>query len=614
MLFDDLKYISGRAGGKKLSPEVEAEIKQGIINKYKAEMVYYHVIEKVFNVYMAGDEHVQTDQSKLSDIRFDVLCCVRDQMAKFASDNNILDYYTDDDYKRLGIAKSGLDNLVKDFDYKALIANSIRYSESLVEAIKTQLCTDKAFDPNVTEDMDDSQINAMTEQEIDEILDFDDPESLGYQILKICEKLDDTSEFTDNGDRNKFGDPDDTNAYVVSMYNQNFDFIDEQGHIEVKNDSYVSLKISPFIPYLYTNRLLGTESLGFAPYYDGNEGVCSCEILEYDSKFGVLQPVSKDITTIGKSKNAVNGAVLKDLYSRCYLYMPDFDMLNKSYIERRKRYLTDEAMDKNNADLVEGVDVAYSEQEYSYRQLADDSQSLVFYFKSRMASILNKYSVRELSEEDIEVIDSMFTPDSFGELVKNGSDKEYVNSYRQIMKTSDEYFDYIEHVCETMRNTMSSHEFEVHLHNNQWITGTVDESETSDKVRANVLYFTGEHTDDYNTARKNDSRFFGVYVDVNYFYRSKKYNRQSNMIKNLNNQPIFGDVITGNPNSNFVITDKSIRTMDNFNQYGLGTITSEKVAHAKKLFDSVIDNNNGKRNSYKKMNSKQVNENFVIRK
>ena len=76
----------------------------------------------------------------------------------------------------------------------------------------------------------------------------------------------------------------------------------------------------------------------------------------------------------------------------------------------------------------------------------------------RMANILEKYSQEQLTDDDYGIIWDIFSHRSPGTIFGDP-----VVDPEGTARNADAYFDYIEHVCRSTRDHMSSHEFCIHL-------------------------------------------------------------------------------------------------------------------------------------------------------
>ena len=449
MLVDDmLKLRNGNATER-----------ERIVNKYKAELVYYAVIESVVEQY--GSKHT----SKMSDVTQEALGFARDQMALLASDQNLVSFDEN----------GGM----KSFNAIQLIENSFRNSESLRKMISTYLASNEYKDQKLTDD----EMYDLTTKEIEKISQVSsDHDTLGSRVFRMYRQFDLAY------DESQVKIADETEKYRM-YYKDSTD----------TNRGHLALKISPLIPEV---RLIRNTIMN--PVKNKDNG-----LLEYDAKYGHF----------GYPYSRIKGAL-----DKLSAYSNQYDIFDYN---------------RDCADLKD------EQKRFMQEQMLYGVQHMMAW---KMMHIVDQYSEQSLTDKDVRIITDMFAPNTLNNQMMFGkidftNAVTFKESYEELLKTADDYFDYIEDVCKSTREEMSSHEFEIHF-------DQVDSQRTSVKH----MYFTGESmasSSKTKAAVKNPTRYFDVVLH-------SRTNGNTPTMDNAGNQFIIGDIVPANIDS-YAVSNRNVR-------------------------------------------------------
>lgn len=546
MIYEDLKLFDSLSDG---------ELKTSIYNKYKTEMIYYYVIEEMMAKYGTNATR------KMSDIDPDALGCVRDQLAMRASDAGLIQYEENTGYVK---------NELNDEAIRKLITASCNNSTSFETAVSTYLATHDSHTIGMS--LDD--LYEYTIKEFDKISNIDDPNSIAYKIYQKVQRMEEIAE-------NSF-----TSKYAMRAHEEIITNHDTQADRTFDDNKikYV-LKISPLMPEFENLRKLDIPVLGL--YKDTKEAEDDLNsVLMYDSQKALLTKVYAEDT------NHEDITVGNELYDGIVLRPSEHVMQMQYYMTNTR---TEQVPDDYEGDdvQIQLVSTAYENahgekitEEQRVRQVRNtvvtqaydentNNTNFNMYLKWRMINTIEKYSQQKLVDRDINIINDMFERNDttmFGDVN---------DDFNAVMENADAYFDYIEHVCKTMKNDMSSHEFEIHFRRVPYLEKGNDDQKYSDDM-AVMMYITGERTSEFNVARRNSARYLGVYTYLDY----------SPVRGDVS--PILGDIAPAAYNEYFV-TDREMREEvgDENNPQERYTrakyISKETVAKMRAVFDAYTD-------------------------
>lgn len=538
MIIDDLKRLSDE--------KLDARTKNAIVNKYKVDLIYYMAIEKILNNY--GTHETDT----MDKMHSDALGCARDQMASRLSDAGIVKY---------NAGTGDVENI--NFKNKQSVKNVIKAALENSEALRAVVTTSIASRRVATE-MSDEELFELTDREFEIICDMTDgADSLVNQIYDEVENMDkvingsESDYYAMNLPIERIRATSNTNSSAGSKY------------IPDVNKTALALKISPLMPEIRELRLLNIDKL--------NDTIDNNALLMYDVDKKLLIKAFHDYNSEYGNYNE-----MKELSEGVLLAKSEFMDIETTVTRRVIRSDAmhdddDNAFDSKNS-TIETVVTNYADK-YDY----DIAKNQKLFYKWRMINIFEKYSQQSLNDADIRAISDIIDDVDFA---GDSKDPDVIN------KNADAYFDYLEHICSTVKSKMSSHEFEIHLTHVPYL-----EHSNNNRRNNNVfmLYMTGERTSDLNRAKSNNSRFFSIYPYVNYVPVT------TNSIDTVS--PAMGDIASASYNT-YIVSNNDARKPYNAvadNPFiSKGQVTAEMIDVMRDTFDAYMNiENNGVNNKYK---------------
>jgi len=609
MIIDDLRMVAEKGDNGT----------REIVNKYKAEMVYYLVIKEVIEKYcLPGANHI-------TEIHPDVLGCARDQMAMMASDQGLVRYIPESNGRIRTLTPTMIDDL---------ISGSFHNSEALRKVISSSIASSPDF-RNVK--MSDEELYEKTSEIVAMESDINNPNSLAYKVKGFAESFDKTAgglEAMQSGIRrlcNNFDDVrgsksrllDNIRTLVRTSRLDNYSEImteitnlinsDQaltirnntllQGQIDkILEDNYtvddtytmfagddvfvdspevsqqyggvaigskvrdasgarhIMLKISPLLPELrIADRYYGIFD-GINEYNEDGS-VVKNTLMQYDAQKGIVSRVKPygeyAAITHGEEFSTANSIIIKPTE---YLHGLSYEF-EQSY-----------AISRDDYDTSAGYDIELRRETKNVEDLSDIAKDLNNIFKWQLSEILETYSSQMLTESDIANISNMFDNALSGTNTMFGDIED--DSFDTVIQNANNYFRYIEHMCSTVSEKMSSHEFEIHIDNQSGQYG--------DGGPLYCMYFTGEATDNMRTAGSNQSRFFATYIYADY------------TPSRLDISPQLGDIASGGYDTYIVGSGAAhgeasaegqiLSVMDR------KRISNDQIAMMRRVFDSYIGN------------------------
>ena len=451
MLIDDLKKLQ----------EHGTEGYDGIVNKYKAEMIYYMVIEQVMKKYGTSATN------EMSKINHDALGCARDQMAMRASDSGVIRY--DENGHIQNLSQNMLQQLIHD---------SFLNSEALRKTISAKLASDDYRSVK----MSDDELYERTKERLEWEADINKEGSLARNVWMAAQHFDDSME--NSG----------MSLYAMKMADEAYD--SEQGIKTIPDPlkQHIMLKISPLIPELRNLRRIGVDYLGLS---DTKNAKNKNSILQYDAQKGVICVA----TTYDEYVN-----LTKDNDFRLAFAVKPTEYSNQSItiVERNIGPSGYDDAEITSNDIKNATERKISRALLSPSKLEED---IITAMKWRMIETIEQHSTQMLTDADIYAINDIFENSKydggwlFGNMSRIGLEGIETNA--------NAYFDYIDHICTVAKEKIPSHEFEIHFSR-----ASYNEHATSDRLYS--LYFTGEQTSDYSVAKKSGARFLNTFVYANY--------------------------------------------------------------------------------------------------
>ncbi len=558
MLLDDLKAISNNN---------RRATRDRAVLKLETDMLYYMILEQVMT-------HYGTDATNaMYKVDMGVLGAARDQMAMLASEQGLT-------------ASSGEirnANNIQDF-----ITAGFKNSEAIRQTIATHLASNN---PDAW-GLDEKDTNARIDQEIDRITNFGDPNSPASNVLANYRVMHEHTRTT-------------ASPYRSAVHEHTMDH-DTGKKVFTTAERPVYL-ISPLMPEA---EALFRVRPDLRPAFTANSEYKG--FLEYDPELGLLYRAGdEDLIT-----NAERGAEYRrgvqvmisdhqfdDSYESVRIEnRPDLNTIPEQYAIYDEDGMRVEAKDDLPDIYKNPTEIRERGQGYDASQV---TRSLVAECQWRMVYTLEKYSNYPLNDSDIEAIYNMFEPASgtptgemlFGTMPRNidpnsQSDRQKVlDAERNIRETMDAYFDYIGHMCSTVRESMSSHEFEIHF------TDVFPNSSSNVKM----MYFTGERGGDFQKSARNGARFLGVYAYSN--YSMDKQSENNNAV-----WPVAGDIRPGGFNTFAVTSDMSHKGTAAANPYmHTRQITAEMVGNMRKTFDLYMSDSNMRSDRFNELHISRIN-------
>ncbi len=566
MILDDLREY-GHGGATK---------DRHIRNKLQADMVYYIVLKEMLHDYgIEGSRDINT-------IHPDGLGAARDQMAMRASDQGLIEYVTEGENENLisrftvpnadGTGTVSGDSLTGDV-VPGFVRQAILNSEALQNMVMKHLVSNS--DGSVK--LNDETKAAMTEAEFQRILDPQDPDSVLSRVVRSVRSFDLTAGVTADGQ--SFADTDhDLYAYHApdeQLQTSDGGFVRDIGMRPGR--AHDCLKISPLMPEFRSLRRSGTPAAGrlglysMVKQFSGSRNMNA--VLQFDTQKSLLQVASSRFhgEYLTRSVGDMFGAqgdmfIVHDRNDENFVRGASYE---------RVQTVTTEMYDNSgeNGQYESTGEVLRTEQQ-RVRVYAYDPQKvgsdMKLQFGWRMAELMDKYSQRELEPEDLSVAFSMFDRQiggvQFGQTVFGDPQ---INGAEAVNANARYYFDYIEHVFSTVRDKMSSHEFEIHFAPQTYV-----ERETGGFLP--LLYVTGEHTHDINRAKSNPTRFFSFYPYLDY------------IPKNLAVQPVAGDIVSGSYDP-YSITNRTFRASADAETNGTNSVTSNEYVQMHNITREMVD-------------------------
>ena len=539
MLIDDLKKLQ----------EDNVRGSDGIVNKYKVEMIYYLVIESIIQKYGTASAN------SMSLIHHDALGCARDQIAMRLSDSGIVKYNKDGEIK--GLTKDNLQKIVQE---------SFLNSEALRKTISANLASNEYRTLDASKDDLDNVLYDIVDERLRYEADINNTDSLAYKVWNMVEHFDDSMESSEQS------------KYAMYMGNVSFDAANINKSIPDSNKKHVMLKISPLLPELRNLRRIGVPFLGLDSSKDNK---AANMILQYDAQKGALS-VAKDYVDYIKVQRA--GVGLGEYVDSLVVKPTEYA---KADVKMSKVVQQDVSTDVE--PVYESRVVEKTTSILASNKTLRDIDTIM---RWRMLEVLDKYSSQNLTDADVRAVQDIFDNSYqgsgclFGDINRIGVDG--------IEKNANAYFDYLDHVCATAKDKIPSHEFEVHLQR-----AAYNEHDSNDRVY--MLYFTGEQTSNFNTAKKNASRFLNTFIYANY------------IPKNMRVSPMIGDIGSASFNS-YIITNKELRGENPGSDADMLDATRNRYFHSRRITEDMVHNMRKAFDEYTSSSNRPANENIVIRK
>ena len=465
-------------------------------------------------------------------------------------------------------------------------------SESLYTAIQNKLAITEF---NADNPISDEKLIQVTEDKIKEMLDTTKTDSWisklrdnclkyiaeneNYEIAKIenqKRELNDAEKETikrssEDSIYNPYSNWSRIKEYKFDIGKNTYKY--EKNENTYKNDRELMLKISPLMPGV--REFLETASLNgrFEHVLDNNG------FLMFDSYRNMLRtaPVNFDEYENIESKvddNRSNGVLTTGIVLGNSELMQRF--IENPIREIEEINYTDENGKVTSTDI---IDVTHGFIDFTNN---DIYEALNIRFKTRMIELLEFYSGRSLNDKDIDIINKIFDnfssngddsifdgditgyEDSLGQKIENIPEDK--RKYAKILMRAEAYFDYIEHICQKMRENITSNEFEIHLEN------------LNNKSFSPILYATGLRTDNYFDAKRDNSKFIGVHIYSSYDPKNKIVGMA------------MGDIECPDRDG-YRFGSQSAHINGNeagANRYYNGHITLDKIENMRNVFDAYI--------------------------
>lgn len=528
----------------------------------QADLVYYAVLKAAYKRFGTPGPG-----QKIENIHADVLGAARDQMARRASLSGLVKFGSDGLVESLGTPGAN--------DRERLVALA-KASAMNCEGIRNMVSSHLSGLPEYKSgELSEEERTAAVMKLLDEALEPDS--SFMAEIEAAVSGMSHTMDGTAD-DLYAFWRP--TESRSMGYGNAVNKADDGRGVVPV-------LKLSPLMPEFRRLRMVPGGKNEYGGYYEGpgaelglyrnqsaavsrqigdsehkpDPTVGNNSLIMYDFERGGMHKfVDKYWTTDGA----------KDFHPAMYLRVPtdgvttgpDGRLRSETFSVRKAVYGGEEG----NVRLYDYDDVT------PLFELSTIAEGMNKAYIWRMSDILRTYSQQELTEDDLSVVSSIFysaSPTIFGDPVADP-----VGTARN----ADAYFEYIEHMCSTVRERMPSHEFGIHL----TTQNTFTDENANTRGFVPLLWFTGERTDDWGRARSNPTRYFGVYPYMNY----TPYNLEST--------PLVGDIAPATYNVYTVTRGSHRRGNDDINSternpYAhVARMTSDLVADMRGIFDAYM--------------------------
>ncbi len=482
----------------------------------KADLIYYAVLKAAVEVY--GKRGVARPDGKGGvtyegggrDIRLyntDVLGIARDQMAMMASDQGLLQYNRDGLVERIMTPGQTEQERLANF-----ARESFRNSEGIYNLISKHL--------SGLHDYPDSDArNAAVERAIDDALSDGSPVMM--RVRSVIDNMSDTMGQSAQHDR--------TDTYAMRRPAEELVPESEGGRGEKRAipGSRPVLKLSPLMPEFRTLRMSG-HGTPLGMYRVQSAGIDNGDhnaVLAYDFERRMLTRAQEQYMT--------ELPAAYDFASGISLGRSEFGLVDGKPMEFRgeSTNVYTEGLEHRGARVRQGSMAPFYDP-ITVNIGACQMQAW------RMAELVRKYSQQQLTDKDYEVIDGIFTG-------RYGNGTLFGDAFADPVGTranEDAYFEYIEHVCSTVRDRMGSHEFEIHFLTQNYFKSDTDKGEAF----VPLMWFTGERTDDYDRARSNPARYFAFYPYMDY------------TPANVTSTPLLGDIAPAAYNS-YTVTDRRHR-------------------------------------------------------
>lgn len=528
----------------------------------QADLVYYAVLKAAFRQF--GTPGPGRD---IENIHADVLGAARDQMAMMASDQKLLEYDGDGLVRRFRTTGQTENERLLEFARRAFM-NS--------EGIRTMISSHISDMPEYKgREMDDNERVRVVDRLMSEALwpdsDF---------MMELRSAVDDMTGGTMGMGRDDRFAMRRRQEEIVGPNDPSGMSMGSKRPLD-NGETRPVFKISPLMPELRNMRILQAGGIADILGLNRNQHAVVARRTGSDGKPAdpsirnnaiLMYDPEKRIFKRAPDQYSSKGSAASDFNSAMFTGTPVFGSVRDAGGRLKPvefEYFVPLRGDEDHPDRVTGQ-IRRTTRTYNTGAIGNGvaaAQAL------RMANILEKYSQEQLTDDDYSIIWDIFSHRSpntiFGDPVADPDGTA---------RNADAYFDYIEHVCKSTREHMSSHEFCIHLERHDHFKNR----DSSAPALVPLLYFTGERTDDYNQARSNPARYFGIYPYADYVPAS------------MDSTPLIGDVAPATFNSYTVTKGSHRRGGDDVNdpeknRYAhAGVIDTDLVADMRSIFDGYM--------------------------